>query len=179
MPPRPPRSALAAITYERGFDVDHLLLGTCDELRLRRLILGGILQSSYRPASGCAQSVMVVDLRSGDAFNIWDNRGAGARGCKLNESGLLEAEPVLRAAIADRIDLLIINRFGRAESLGRGMIAVFAAAIEARIPVLTAVRAPYDEAWRSFHGGLGVELLPEPKSVLSWAFEYIMPARAI
>jgi hypothetical protein len=111
----------------------------------------------------------VVDLRSGNVFDIWDRRGKGARGCRLDENALLDADPVLRAAIADRVDLVVVNRFGRAESLGRGLINIFAAAIEAGIPVLTAVRPPYDAAWRAFHGGLGCELPPEPGAIVSWA----------
>ena len=49
-----------------------------------------------------------------------------ARGCRLDERGLLDAEPAIMAAIADRVDLLVINRFGRAESLGRGLLGCFA-----------------------------------------------------
>jgi hypothetical protein len=85
---------------------------------------------------------MVVDLRSGSAIDIWHHRGKGARGCRLDESRLLEAEPALRVAIAERVDLLVINRFGRAENLGRGMVDTIASAIEAGIPILTAVRPP-------------------------------------
>ena len=72
-------------------------------------------------------------------------------------------------ALADGLDLIVINRFGRAESQGRGLIGCFSAAIEAGVPVLTAVRAPYDEAWRLFHGGLGQELPAEMAAVTSWS----------
>jgi hypothetical protein len=60
----------------------------------------------------------------------------------------------LPAAIAEGIDLLVINRFGRAESLGRGLLGCFTAAMEAGVRVLTAVRVPYVEAWAAYHGGL-------------------------
>jgi hypothetical protein len=55
-----------------------LLVGICDELRLRGLALGGIRQSTFGRHDGCAQSVLVTDLRSNNVFDIWDNRGAGA-----------------------------------------------------------------------------------------------------
>jgi hypothetical protein len=124
---------------------------------------GGLLQSSFGGRGGCAQSVLVADLRND--FDIWNRRGKGSRGCRLDENALLDAEPALRAAITDRVDLIIVNRFGRAESFGRGLINIFAAAIEAGIRVLTAVRPPYDTPWRAFHGGLGCELLPEPGAI--------------
>ena len=62
-----------------------------------------------------------------------------------------------------------MNRFGRAESQGRGLTGSFTAALEVGMPVLTAVRPPYDEAWRAFHGGIGYELTAEPGIVVAWA----------
>ena len=114
-------------------------------------------------------SIHVVDLRSGEAFDIWEARGACARGCRLDERGLLNSEPAIMAAIADRVHLLVINRFGRAESLGRGLLGCLAAALEAGVPVLTAVRAPYDEAWQRFHGGSAQELTADLSTVVEWA----------
>ena len=77
------------------------------------------------------------------------------------------------AAIADRVDLLVINRFGRAESLGRGLIGCLTAALEAAVPILTAVRAPYDADWRAFHGGLGQDLPADEASAIGWAMRTI------
>jgi Protein of unknown function (DUF2478) len=150
------RPRLAAVAYERGFDIDGLLSRICLDVRSRGLSVGGLLQSSFGGTGGCAESVVVTDLRSNSVIDIWDRRGKGARGCRLDENGLMEAEPILLAAIAERVDLLIINRFGRAESLGRGMLSIFSRAIDAGVPVLTAVRHPYDAAWHSFHGGMAL-----------------------
>ena len=149
----PERVHLAAVRYERGFDVDTLLVTACGRLQSAGIRLGGFVQKSAGDRGACA-SVHMVDLRSGDTFDIWESRGSCARGCRLDERGLIEAEPNLMAAIADCVDLLVINRFGKAESLGRGFAAVFSAAIEAGVPILTAVREPYDDTWRKFHGGL-------------------------
>lgn len=164
----PGNAALAAIRYERGLDVDELLLRSCEALRSHGLRLGGVIQRSSGSAGQCATSIHVADLRSGDAFDIWEARGTCARGCRLDERGLFDAEPAINAAIADRVDLLVINRFGRAESLGRGLLGCFVAALEAGVPVITAVRAPYEEAWRGFHGGLAHDLPADELRVISW-----------
>ncbi|MGE5511170.1 MAG: DUF2478 domain-containing protein [Bacteroidota bacterium] len=37
------------------------------------------------------------------------------------------------------------------------------------MPVLTAVRAPYDAAWAQFHGGLGRGLPTELDAIVAWA----------
>ena len=164
-----PRQPLAAIGIPRDFPIDDLLLAACSELRRLGVRVGGVIQRSSGDRGQCASSVHVVDLRSGDAFDIWEARGACAHGCRLDERGLVDAEATILAAIADGVDLIVINRFGRAESLGRGLIGCFTAALEAGIPVLTAVRAPYDEAWRNFHGGFGQELFAEASQVVGWA----------
>ena len=85
------------------------------------------------------------------------------------KGALAAATPVIDRAIVDGVDLIVINRFGRAESLGSGLLACFSSALSAGVPVLTAVRAPYDVAWTTFHGGLGLELPDNDTAVVSWA----------
>ncbi|PZN49099.1 MAG: hypothetical protein DIU65_15000 [Proteobacteria bacterium] len=163
-------SPLAAVHYERGDDIDQFLVTACKRLAASGVRLGGLLQVSRGERGGnCAASVHVVDLRTGRTFDIWQDRGACARGCRLDEGGLAQSEIAIRQAIADRVDLLVINRFGRAESLGRGLRECFEAALLAGIPALTAVRPPYDVAWAAFHGGLATDLTCNFAEVLTWA----------
>ncbi len=162
-------SRLAAIHYERGFDIDRVFIDVCASAAATGLRLGGLVQMTTGERGGnCAATVHVVDLRTQKAFDIWENRGACARGCRLDERSLADAEPAIMRAIVDRVHLLIINRFGRAESLGRGLRACFEAAIAADVPVLTAVRAPYDQAWQNFHGGFGLSLPCDEDQVAGW-----------
>jgi len=160
---------LAAIRYERGFDIDRLLIEVSSELARSGLRLGGLLQLSTGDTGGnCATSVQVIDLRIGTAFDIWQDRGPCAKGCRLDEAGLADAEVALRSSIEDAVDLLIVNRFGRAESLGRGLRSCIERALTVGIPVLTAVRAPYDQSWAEFHSGLGCELPSLLDDVTKW-----------
>ncbi|MGH6816386.1 MAG: DUF2478 domain-containing protein [Hyphomicrobiaceae bacterium] len=169
---------LAAIEYRRGFDIDDLLLRSCTHLRSQGLRIGGAIQRSSGDRGQCAASVHVVDLRSGREFDIWEARGACVRGCRLDERGLIDVEPSIMAALADGVDLIVVNRFGRAESLGRGLFRCFTAALEASVPVLTAVRAQYDEAWLQFHGGLGRSLPPGIDRILEWCLTAAASTRA-
>ena len=159
---------LAAIAYDRGFDIDRLLVAACERLSRRGIRLGGLLQVSTGAKGGCASTVHVVDLRTNAAFDIWEERGAGSKGCRLDERGLAAASHAIDEAIDDRVDLVIMNQFGRAESLGGGLLAAFSSAVSAGVPTLTAVRAPYDLAWAKFHGGLGHELPPDVQAVVAW-----------
>jgi hypothetical protein len=65
-----PGKPLAAIIYQRGFDIDDLLLKACDELRSLGVRLGGVMQRATGHHGQCAASVHLVDLRSGASFNI-------------------------------------------------------------------------------------------------------------
>lgn len=168
---------LAAICYERGYDVDRLLVAACASLTASGLRLGGLLQVSTGAREGeCTTNVQVTDLRTGQLFDIWQDRGRCARGCRLDEGGLIESEIAIQQAISDNVDLLVINRFGRAESFGRGLRGCFDAALLAGVPVLTAVRAPYDTAWQDFHGGFGTDLACEISDILAWASSCMFPA---
>ncbi len=169
---------LAAISYVRGFDIDSLLMTACEKLARRGFRLGGLLQNSTGGKGGCASTVHVVDLRTNAAFDIWEERGSCARGCRLDERGLAAASQSIDKAIADRVDLIVMNRFGRAESLGGGLLASLTSAVAADMPVLTAVRAPYDATWAQFHGGLGRELQADVTTVVAWA-EIAVPSRAL
>ncbi len=180
--PSRPTHQLAAIRYERGFDIDRLLIDVCQTLSAQRVRIGGLVQLSTGDRGGnCAATTHVMDLKTGANFDIWEDRGPCARGCRLDEDGLSHAEPVLQRAIDERVDLLVINRFGRAESLGRGLRPFFDRALSAGIPVLTAVRSPYDAAWHDFHGGLGVALpcSENTASIIDWVSDASPPDRSL
>ena len=164
---------LAAILHPRGFEVDSLLARVCADLAKAEVRLGGIVQAQQR---GCNSSLLVTDLRSGTQFEIWQDLGRGATSCRLDERGLADAVPAVLDAIAAKVDLIVINRFGKAESHGGGLLTALTAAIEAGIPVLTTVREPYVEAWRDFHRGMAADLAPNLKAVTAWCLSAARPA---
>lgn len=159
---------LAAVRYEKGFDINETLQRVVVRLRDQAIVVGGVLQEiEARGPARCA-SLSVVDIRSERSARITQDRGREARGCKLDARGLAGIAYCIDNAIADRVDLIVINRFGRAEAEGGGLLSCISDAVCAGIPVLTAVREPYVESWREFHGGLGMELSPRIETVLEW-----------
>lgn len=165
--PNETRPLLAAVNYPLGFDINGLLAAVVAELEGRGLTIGGLRQE-VEPDDGGPRRLAVIDIRSGKSAIITQYRGKEAQGCKLDPRGLADIAPSIADAIAAGVDLIVINKFGRAESEGGGLLSSIAAAVDAGIPVLTAVREPYVAAWREFHGGLGIELAPEPEAVLAW-----------
>lgn len=165
----------AAIHYPKGFHIDQLLFEACSYLSRRGMRLGGLLQVSNGGVGDCATSVHTINLKTNKKFDIWEKRGPCARGCRLDERGLALASEAIERPIQDAVDLVIVNRFGRAESLGRGLLDCFVSALDAKIPVLTAVREPYDEAWAHFHGGLATDLANNHVAIRDWIRRNISP----
>ncbi len=156
---------LTALKFQRGFNIDTQLAYICQLLTDKGLSVGGLIQEN---SCGDVSGVQLVDIRSREKFDIWENRGLHASGCRLDEGGLLGSAKVIEQAIHDRVDLVIINRFGRAESEGKGLRDHFARAVDVGVPVLTGVREPYIEAWQQFHGGMAHELLASGENMEDW-----------
>ncbi len=159
---------LAAVQYERDFDINGTLRKVVKSLREKGVKVGGVLQEAkILPNERCAR-LYVVDIRTGKSECITQNRGNESRGCKLDPRGLAEISHCITDAIETGSELIIINKFGRAESEGGGLLSSIADAISAGVPVLTTVREPYIAAWRSFHGGLATELPPRTDMIFQW-----------
>lgn len=162
---------LAAIHYEARFPIDSFMTKLAHALASEGVRLGGVIQENedtLRDDGSCCASMSIVDLRTHERFSISQDLGAESRGCRLDPRGLADVEGRLNAALAAGVELLLLNKFGRAEAEGRGLRSVLARALEAGVPVLTAVRAPYDAIWREFHGGLAITLPPDHAAVLEW-----------
>jgi hypothetical protein len=172
----PAASPLAAVLYEKGFGIDEFMTAIAQTLQTQGVRVGGVFQKNVESGAARPSTMMIVDMRTGERFTISQDLGRVARGCRLDPRGLLDAGLRLDSGIGD-IDLLLINKFGRGEAEGGGLRTTFAAAIETGVPVLTAVRPPYDEAWAAFHGGLAAELPANADDVLGWCRAAIQSSR--
>jgi uncharacterized protein len=159
---------LAAVRYEAGFDINRLILEVVTDLQARGFLIGGVLQELEAGGDPSCLRLKVVDVRTRKAASITQERGRDAQGCKLDPSGLADISHCITDAIDAGVDLIVINKFGRAESEGSGLVSGIADAVAADIPLLTTVREPYLDAWRSFHGGLATELAPLKPAIIAW-----------
>lgn len=159
---------VAAIRYENAFDINGTLRSLVSKLQERGAKIGGVLQESKIFSNEQNARLYIVDIRSGRSECITQNRGSGSQGCKLDPRGLAEISYCVTDAIDAGVDLIVINKFGRAESEGNGLLSCIADAISADLPVLTTVREPYVKAWNTFHGGLARDLPPRVDAIVQW-----------
>jgi len=164
---------LAAIQYEAGFPIDEFLARVAHQLRAEHIRLGGALQENAPGGDTRCTAMSLVDLATRKRFRISQDLGSHAEGCRLDAQGLAEFVVLFDRASQDNVELLILNRFGKAEAEGGGLRPVFVRAMEVGIPVLTAVRAPYANAWAQFHARLATDLSPDIVAVLAWCRDAI------
>ncbi|WP_321345073.1 DUF2478 domain-containing protein [Breoghania sp.] len=171
-PDQPPETAdlsclLAAIVFAPGEDVDTILSEVAAENSGLRL--AGVVQTGG-DRDGCdVREMALKSLRDGWVIRILEDRGSQSQGCRLNPHAITEVAGRLERELEAGADLLLVNRFGRAESEGYGLRPVFERAVLDGVPVLTAVRSDYLGAWEEFHGGLGIALPREKQAVRDWA----------
>ncbi len=163
---------LAAIIYPAGCPVDLLLAGIAADLAACGLHVAGAVQEAHPAAAGHCDTLVLRDTRDGSTTGISEDRGAGATACRLDPGGLATVAVRLEAALDSHPDLIVLNRFGKAEAEGGGLRAVFAAAVLRGIPVLTAVRQANAAEWHSFHQGMATDLPPDRAALQAWVAQW-------
>ena len=162
---------LAAVIYRPEDDVDSLLASFATRVRGQGRRLGGIVQRNRRGDCGPEKLMEVIDLMTDQTIPICQNLGSESTACKLDLAGLADASQAVRRAIADDVELVVVNKFGRSEAEGRGLRAEIADAIVAGLPVLTAVSERVYVAWCDFTGGFGTTLLCDEAIIEDWWYD--------
>ena len=159
---------LAAVRCDRG-DVDSLLNEVAKALSGQGKRVRGVLQTQGVSNGECFCADMDLQVIGSDrSFRISQSLGPGSRGCRLNAGALADCAAFLEQSLTADTDLLILNRFGRGESEGKGFRDLIGAAVASNVPVLTALRPAYLEAWTAFGAEMACELPVERAAVLAW-----------
>ncbi|MGP3696718.1 DUF2478 domain-containing protein [Rhodobacter sp. NSM] len=153
------RLPVAALPIRADVPIDPLLAAVVATLRAEGLRPAGFLQR---------EGTRLEDLVSGALYPITQDLGPGSSGCRLDPEGLAIAAAAGIAALERSPDLLVIPRFGKAETEGEGMRGLIGRACERGVPVLVAVRPSSEPAWEAFAGGLCQWLPPDGEAALRW-----------
>jgi Protein of unknown function (DUF2478) len=148
----------ASVVYGRDDDPDRLFIDFTDDLYGSGFRPAGVIQSG-RSCRTKDPELRIVILPGGETVRlVADPQEVDAGGCRLDDQPLSTLAERLTAAIGDGPDLVVINRFGRAEAEGRGLIKPIAHALKADIPVLIAVPERRFSDWIRFSDGMNVRL---------------------
>lgn len=167
----------AAIRVGKDRSVDDILDAVARALRGEGRLVVGFLQRQDTREGECCGRIELEDIATGDRHVISQALGSAARGCRLDPQALAAVAGPLLARVEAGPDLMILNRFGKGEAEGQGLRAVIGEACMRGVPVLTAVREGYVEAWRAFSGDLGILLAPERDPAIDWARRAVAASR--
>ena len=154
---------LAALVFGRPDEPDRLLAEFVQDLVARGYRVVGLIQT--RLADGGAA---VTVLPTGETIALAPRRGACSPASRPDPCDLAAAAARIDALIPTGADLVIINRFGKLEAEGTGLVDEIARALSFDIPVLVAVPEFRFSAWLSYCGGMGVKLPCRNGSLQSW-----------
>lgn len=160
---------LAAVRFDDNQDVDGLLEDFAARQMARGAIVRGVLQSRGEQTGEChCRDMDLVIIGEGSTFRISQSLGEGSSGCRLHSGRLAECSAHLDHQLEQGCNLLVLNRFGKGESEGRGFRDLINKAFALDLPVLLAVRPTYMKAWLSYVGNCAEILPPEFRSLEKW-----------
>lgn len=160
--------AVAAIVYANEAYPDEGFKTLVERCRALGLSLAGVVQHRTFEGGDRRCDVVLEDLASGHRTALFEDRGSGARGCRLDQAALAEATARVEGSLEQVPQLLVLNKFGKAECEGGGLRDLIASAIDRGIPVVIGVPERNLEAWRSFAGEFAVELPDHRNDVARW-----------
>lgn len=149
---------------------DLFLAGVARGLQAAGLRLAGTVQVNIRREGRVRCDMDLRVLPDGPVLRISEDRGNGARGCRL-DAGVLEAAVLGVSAALPQADLLLVNKFGKQEAEGRGLAPLIAEALSRGIPVLAGVNGLNLPAFEAFAEGLATPLPGDEAMVLDWCLD--------
>ena len=158
---------LAYVTLQGRGRIDALIAEVATLLSADGVRLAGTVQSNHERPDRRKCDMDLVVLPDGPIVRISEDRGDLARGCTL-DSGALEQTVV---AVQERLgaaEVLIVNKFGKREAEGKGLVPVIAEALERGLPVLIGVNGLNLAAFLMFAGEDVFALPTDAPSVAKW-----------
>lgn len=168
-PAAPPPLRPGAVIHGPGSQgVDALLDGFAAELIRRGFRVGGLVQRNHGAVDDCAERMELVDVATGHAFDITQQLGRESQSCRVDPGGVADASQSVRRAVAERVDLLVVNKFAGLEAQGDGLADELLSGIAEGIPVLTSVGGRFLNEWQIFTGGFNDLLSPTMDALWRW-----------
>ena len=143
-------SNILAVVYTDGLAADKFLAGWGYALRAAGLSVAGLVQLNTFERDPDKCDMAVEELFSGTVLQLSEDRGKESSGCRLDRGILAEAAGLLLTALAEKPDILVLNKFGKVEAEGEGLRDALAKAVEIGVPIVVGVPFRNLDQWRIF-----------------------------
>lgn len=146
---------------------DAVLAAAADRAAKAGIALAGTVQPVDPDTAHEKCNIVLALLPDGLRHNISVPLQPGVTGCRLNPEALEDAVLVVhqRLPVAQG---LVVNKFGKQEAAGRGLVAAIGEACERGIPVLLGVSPEWRDAFLAFADGQAKPLPADEDRVFDW-----------
>ncbi|HVY56673.1 MAG TPA: DUF2478 domain-containing protein [Xanthobacteraceae bacterium] len=158
---------VAAVVYGADDDPDGLLRAFADDVQRSGFRVVGLVQAGH-VSDPAQERLPAVALPTRAPVSLRHIRERAPGGCHLDEAQLAETRRTIAVAMSDGADLVIINRFGKLEAAGAGLVEEIKRAVVADIPVLIAVPHWHFRTWTRFCAGMTVKLACSREAIDAW-----------
>lgn len=158
---------LAYVTLQGRGRTDALITEVATLLEAEGVRLAGTVQSNHERLDRRKCDMDLRVLPDGPVVRISEDRGDLARDCTL-DSGALEQTVFAVQQRLDGAEVMIVNKFGKREAEGKGLVPVIAEALDRGLPVLIGVNGLNLAAFLAFAGEEVTALPGDPSQIADW-----------
>jgi nucleoside-triphosphatase THEP1 len=160
-------AAFAAAVYTPDTADRMALLKFVGKLKSMNIRVGGVLQEALYNSAGEITGLDAVDVVTNQRIPI-SRPSKNEDECGLDVSALAETTRIIRDAINDRLDLVVVEKFGELEQDGRGLIDEIFQTIAEGIPLMISVPEAALPVWQQRSGELGSVLAFNEQAFEQW-----------
>jgi nucleoside-triphosphatase THEP1 len=165
----------AAAVYTANTSDRTALSKFVDKQKSLQTRVGGLLQEALFDEQGVVIGLNAVDVASNRRIPI-TRPVKNDHECSLDVSALAQTSSVFTSAIEDRLDLVVVEKFGELEQNGEGLIDEILSTIAAGIPLLIAVPESALPLWQECSGELG-SVLPFSETAFEQWWQLVVKQR--
>jgi nucleoside-triphosphatase THEP1 len=157
----------AAAVYKPDTGDRMALLKFVEKQKSLNIRVGGVLQEAIFNSEGGIVGLNAVDVSNNRRIPI-TRPVKNHDECGLDVSALTETTDIVRNAISERLDLVVIEKFGELEQSGKGLIDEILQTIVEGIPLLLSVPEAALPIWQERSGELGSVLPFSEEAFQKW-----------
>ena len=160
-------AAFAAAVYKPDTGDRMALLKFVEKQKALNTRVGGVLQEALFNSEGEIVGLDAVDVFTNCRIPI-SRPTKNDEECGLDVSALAGTTGIIRNAIDERFDLVVVEKFGELEQNGKGLIDEILQTIAEGIPLLIAVPEAALPLWQERSGELGSVLDFNEEAFQQW-----------
>ncbi len=168
---------IAALAHPDGTTVDRALQKIASRLKRRGHRLAGALRAHMASPGEGRCDLFLEDLSTSTVYPMSQDLGPGSQACRLDDVALDVIAQRVEDSLQNGADILILNKFGKLESEGRGLRSPIVEAVDRGIPVLVGLSSGRVDSWNNFCGTTSDIFSPDDPAVNRW-LEMWLPVQA-